>query len=68
MTKKKKFRGRLQIAGDIFEVFQAKLGKREQRKKLEPLFLEMQEFETRLAKSFERARKQALKAEVADGN
>ena len=53
----KKRRGRLEIAGDIYKVFEQRLKKAEEKKLLEPLFLEMQEFEARQQKQHEREMK-----------
>ena len=49
MPTKKKSRGRLEIAADIFNVFEQKLAKRKEKQLLVPLIAEMEKFEVRAA-------------------
>ena len=54
MPTKKKSRGRLEIAADIFNVFEQKLAKRKEKQLLVPLIAEMEKFEVRAAKRHEK--------------
>lgn len=61
MKTKKKSRGRLEIATDIYNVFQKKLSKSKEKKLLKLLFEEMQKFEQKLFNEDEKLQKRAMK-------